>query len=199
MDDDLRQRLGIPEADWQATPASVQAVVRALVQVVQDLQQQHQAALAQIATFQQRVADLEARLAQHSGNSSKPPSSDPPSAPPRPQRAPRGRQAGGQKGHPRHERPTPDPDHIDAVRDHFPSACPNCQTGLAERHTDACAPQIQFAWELPEVRPFITAHHYHTVCCPGCGGLVTAEGPADVPPGAFGSRAAATVTLLHGD
>jgi transposase len=136
--------LGIPEADWARTPASVQSVVRALVQVVQDLQLQHQAALEQIATLQQLVADLEARLTQHSGNSSKPPSSDPPSAPPRPPRVPRGRQAGGQSGHPRHERPTPDPDHIDAVRDHFPSQCPSCQTDLADRQQDACAVQIQF-------------------------------------------------------
>ena len=30
--DELPQRLGIPEADWAPTPASVQAVVRALVQ-----------------------------------------------------------------------------------------------------------------------------------------------------------------------
>ena len=199
MDDDLPQRLGIAEDDWARTHASVQAVVRALVQVVQDQQRQRQVALDQIATLQQRVADLEARLKQHSGNSSKPPSSDPPSAPPRPARVPRGRQAGGQPGHPRHERPSPEPDHIDAVRDHFPSECPSCQTGLADRRQDACLPQIQFAWELPEVRPFITAHHYHTVCCPGCGGLVTAERPADVGPGAFGARAAAGVTLLHGE
>jgi hypothetical protein len=43
--------------------------------------------------------------------------------------------------------------------------------------------QIQFEWELPEVRPFITAHQYHTVCCPGCGGLVTAERPPAVAAG----------------
>jgi transposase len=174
-------------------------VVRALVQVVQDQQQQLQAALTRIAALEAEVADLRARLNQHSQNSSKPPSSDPPAAPPRPPRVPRGRQAGGQKGHPRHERPTPEPDHLDAVHDHFPAHCPRCQTDLAERRHDVCAPQIQFVWELPEIRPVITAHHYHTVCCPGCGGLVTAERPEDVPPGAFGARAAAGIALLHGD
>ncbi|MBK9940686.1 MAG: IS66 family transposase [Kouleothrix sp.] len=197
--DDLPQRLGIPDADWARTPTSVQAVVRALVQVVQDQQLQLHAALEQIATLQQRVADLEARLKSHSQNSSKPPSSDPPSAPPRPARVARGRQTGGQKGHPRHERPDPEPDHIDAVRDHFPAQCPQCQTDLADRQHDACAPQVQFVWELPEIRPFITAHTYHTVCCPDCGDLVTAERPPDVPPGAFGARAAAGVALLHGN
>lgn len=37
--------------------------------------------------------------------------------------------AGGQPGHPRHERPTPDPEYIDTICDHFPSPCPRCQTG----------------------------------------------------------------------
>lgn len=95
MDDDLHTRLGLTDADWQTTPASVPAVVRALVQVVQEIQGQHQAALTRIAALEQEVADLRARLNQHSQNSSKPPLSDPPSAPPRPARVPRGRKAGG--------------------------------------------------------------------------------------------------------
>jgi transposase len=63
---------------------------------------------------------------------------------------------------------------------------------------DACAVRFQYVWELPIVRPQITAHQYHTVCCPGCGDLVTAQRPADVPPGSFGPQTAATVALLHG-
>jgi transposase len=35
---------------------------------------------AQVAALQAEVAELRARLAQHSGNSSRPPSSDPPGA-----------------------------------------------------------------------------------------------------------------------
>jgi transposase len=53
-------------------------------------------------------------------------------------------------------------------------------------------------WELPLVQPLVAAHQYHTVCCHGCGTLVTAERPADVPPGGFGPRTAAVVSLLHG-
>src|SRR6266542_1389834 len=97
---------GIAPEDWAATPLAVQHFLVASLTVV-TLQQQ------QIVQLSTRVPDLEARLNQHSQNSSKPPSSDPPSEPPRPPRVPRGRQAGGQSGHPRHERPTPDPDHID--------------------------------------------------------------------------------------
>lgn len=199
MDDDLHKRLGIADADWQATPASVQAVVRALVQIVQELQQQHQAALVQITALQQEVADLRARLDQHSGNSSKPPSSDPPSAPPRPPRVPRGRKAGGQVGHPRHERPDPTPEQITAERHHVPHTCPSCQTCLPDLPQPAAPVRTQYVWELPEVRPAITAHHYHALACPGCGATVTADRPVDVPPGAFGPRLAASVTILRGD
>jgi len=190
---------GIRPEDWAATPLAVRQFLDALLTVL-TLQQQQLAHLQQENTdLQQRVADLEARLNQHSQNSSKPPSSDPPSAPPRPVRGKSGRKAGGQPGHPRHERPTPDPDHSDHVRDYYPDACPTCHDSLADVRHDACAIQIQHVWEIRVVRPEITAHQYHTVCCRGCGALVTAERPPDVPPGAFGPRTAAAVTILHGD
>lgn len=172
--------------------------MRALLSVLA----QHQEALVQLqqqnADLRQRLADLEARLKLHSQNSSKPPSSDPPSAPPRPTRSSGGRAKGGQPGHPKHDRPPPDPDQIDAVRDHHPDICPQCHTSLPNTLRDACAVRTQYVWELPEVRPHITAHHYHTLCCPTCGDLVTAHRPSDVPPGSFGPQTAATVAMLHG-
>jgi transposase len=182
---------GIPVDEWAATPPFIQHAFVALLTIVAQQQQQ-------LAHLQARVADLEARLNQHSQNSSKPPSSDPPSAPPRPARTPRGRTKGGQPGHPRYERPDPAPDQIDTRRDHYPPICPHCQESLSPTSRDACAVRTQYVWELPLVRPQIMAHHYHTVCCPGCGDLVTAERPADVPPGSFGPRTAATVAMLHG-
>ncbi len=182
---------GIPADDWAATPVAVQQMLLATLTLV-SLQQQ------QIAQLLARVAELEARLNQHSQNSSKPPSSDPPSAPPRPARVARGRKPGGQAGHPRHERPEPEPDQITTTRHHYPSACPTCGDTLTAHQQDACAIQTQYVWELPLVQPLIAAHQYHTVCCHGCGALVTAERPADVPPGAFGPRTAAVVSLLHG-
>lgn len=182
---------GIAPEDWAATPLAVQHFLLATLTVVTLHQQQ----VVQLST---RVADLEARLNQHSQNSSKPPSSDPPSAPPRPPRVPRGRKPGGQVGHPRHDRPAPEPDQITTTRHHYPSTCPTCGDDVTAHRHDACAIQIQYVWEVPVVSPQITAHQYHTVCCQGCGGLVTAERPADVPPGAFGPRTAALVSLLHG-
>lgn len=176
---------GIPEHAWAATPVAVQQVVLA----------QH----AQIAHLLQRVADLEARLNQHSQNSSKPPSADPPNAPPRPPRVPRGRNAGAQPGHPRADRPEPSPDQITTTIDHFPAACPACQALVPPDCPDAAPVDTQYVWELPVVRPEITAHQYHTVACAGCGNLLKAARPTTVPPGAFGPRLAATVTVLHGD
>src|SRR5262245_20632640 len=185
--------------DWAATPLEVRQFVGAFVSVQLHYQQLIRQLQQENAALHQRVSELEARLNQHSQNSSKPPSSDPPSAPPRPPRVSRGRKPGGQAGHPRHDRPDPDPDQIDHVRAHYPAVCPTCHGPVANLRRDACAVHTQYVWELPVVRPEITAHQYHTVCCPGCGGLVTADRPADVPPGAFGPRTAAAITILHGD
>jgi transposase len=189
--DDETPPAGILAEEWAATPLSVRQFIGAMLTVVAQQQQQ-------LAHLQARIADLEARLNQHSQNSSKPPSSDPPSAPPRPARSPRGRTTGGQPGHERHERPAPDPDQITDVRHHHPTTCPHCHAALSATRADACAVQTQYVWEIPVVEPQITAHHYHTVCCPACGDLVTAERPPSVPPGSFGPRTAATVSMLHG-
>lgn len=169
-------------------------LVSVLTQQQQQITQQQQ----QITQLQARLAKLEARLNQQSQNSSKPPSSDPPSAPPRPTRPPRGRSKAGHPGHPKHERPRPEPDQIDLVRDYYPDSCPHCQTSVSDLRRDACALGTQYVWELPELRPHITAHQYHTVCCPGCGELVTAQRPPALPPGSFGPQTAATVAMLHG-
>jgi transposase len=182
---------GIPADEWAATSPFIQHAIMALLTIVAQQQQQ-------LTHLQEQVTELQARLNQHSQNSSKPPSSDPPSAPPRSARPPRGRAKGAQPGHVRQQRPDPDPDHIDVVRHHHPDTCAHCQTALPLTLRDACAVQTQFVWELPVVAPHITAHHYHTVCCPDCGQLVTAPRPPDVPPGNFGPQTAATVALLHG-
>jgi transposase len=182
---------GVTAQDWAATPSAVQQVLLATLAVLALHQQQ-------ITELAARVTDLEAQINQHSQNSSKPPSSDPPSAPPRPARVPRGRKKGGQTGHPRHERPTPEPEQITSVEHHYPATCPTCGDDVTQHRLDACAIQTHYVWELPLVQPQISAHHYHTVCCHGCGALVTAERPPDVPPGAFGPRTAALVSLLHG-
>ena len=194
--DDLPQSLGISDADWAQTPPSVQVVVRALVRIVHDLQAHQQVHITQIAALQQEVADLRARLAQHSGNSSKPPSSDPPSAPSRPSKTPRGRARGGQPGHPGHYRPEPPPDQIDEITDHHPTTCAQCAHPL--NPADAIGRyQPHYVWELPPIQPYVTEHRLHQARCPHCHGVTVAQ-PAGLPPGQFGARIIALLALLHG-
>lgn len=194
--DDLPQSLGITDEDWAQTPPSVQVVVRALVRVFHDLQVQQQTSVSQLAALQQEVADLRARLAQHSGNSSKPPSSDPPSAPSRPPKTPRGRAPGGQVGHPGHYRPEPTPDQIDEVTDHHPTTCAQCATPLTLAAATG-AYQVRYVWEIPAIRPHITEHRLHQGRCPHCQHLTTAT-PHTLAPGMLGARTIALLALLHG-
>lgn len=170
---------------------AVQQMLLTACAVIVQLQQQQ----AQLVA---RIADLEARLNQHSQNSAKPPSSDPPSAPPRPERVPRGRQRGGQVGHPRHERIVPTPEQITETADHYPTTCPHCGSDVSDNQHDVCAVQTQYVWDLPPIVPEIVAHQYHTVMCLACYELVTAPRPADVPPGGFGARVVAKISILHG-
>lgn len=175
--------LGISLADWDATPPAVRAVVLAL--------------LDQVQTLQARVADLEARLSQYSGNSARPPSSDPPSAPPRPKRTPTGRKRGAQPGHPGHQRELLPPGEVDEFVIHRPTACPHCQTALP---ADLPASDVlrQQVWDVPPIQPHVTEHQFPTVACPHCQAPVRAPRPPEVPPGSFGPQVVALIALLHG-
>src|SRR6516165_4052945 len=78
----------IPAELWQQIPPAAQAAILALIQ-----------------HYEQRLAELEARLNQNSTNSSLPPSSEHPHAKPirSTRKSLRGR--GGQPGHAKHQRP----------------------------------------------------------------------------------------------
>ena len=80
---------------------------------------------------------------------------------------------------------------------HRPTVCPHCQTALP---ADLPATEVlrQQGWEVPPVEPHVTEHQFPTVCCPHCQISVHVPRPPDVPPGAFGPRLAALVSLLHG-
>jgi transposase len=186
--------VGITPTEWAATPPAVRAALQAALVVIEQLLPLHQ----QVAALQQQVAELQARLNQHSGNSSKPPSSDPPSAAPRPARPPRGRARGAQPGHVGQHRPLLPEDQVQEIVPHHPLLCPACQADLPTSLPDVAPILRQQVWEIPELRPVVSEHQYHTVCCPHCQALVRAERGAEVPPGAFGPRAAATVGLLRG-
>jgi transposase len=173
--------------------------VRALVHsLLTQVQAEHRLLPQQLATLQTRVAELEARLSQHSGNSSRPPSSDPPSAPPRPPKPASGRKRGAQPGHPGQHRDLLPPEQVTELVVHAPTTCPHCQQGLPDALPTTGPVLRQQVWELPPVVPTITEHQFPTVTCPHCQTAVRAARPPDVPPGSFGPHLAALVALLHG-
>ena len=196
--DDAPPPFDIPPEDWAVTPHSVRFAFGALVSVTATYQHQLVVLQDTLAEQQDTLALLQSRLNQTSQNSSKPPSSDPPSAPPRPAKTPRGRARGAQPGHERHERLIPAPDQITEQRNYYPNTCPSCHDDISSNHHALCLVQTQYVWQLPVIKPIITAHHYHTVCRTSCGALATAPRPADVPEGAFDARTAAIISLFHG-
>lgn len=140
-----------------------------------------------------RVSELEERLGQNSRNTSKPPSSDPPSTPPPPPKTGSGRKPGGQPGHQGHQRelvPEADVDEIIPVK---PTQCRDCGASL---HGEDPAPRRHQVAEIPKIKPSITEYQLHALCCGRCNAVTTAGLPPGVPPGAFGPRAVATVSLL---
>ena len=162
----------IPDALWQQIPPAAQAAIRALIQ-----------------HYEQRLADLEARLNQNSTNSSKPPSSDTPAVKRSPPKTPSGKKAGGQPGHAKSQRPLVQ--RPDTIQDCKPAVCRNCQQPL---HGDDPQPLRHQVWDVPPIRPIITEYRRHRLICPCCG--VRTCGLA--PTGQDGPRLKAACVLLTG-
>ncbi|HZG43512.1 MAG TPA: IS66 family transposase [Longimicrobium sp.] len=150
---------------------------------------------ALIESLQAQVQELTARLNQHSGNSSRPPSADPPAAPPRPQPPRSGRRPGGQPGHPGHSRRLPEPDRIVPCPPHDCRHCGHSLDGVTpepqrcRRHT---------VIEIPPVRPEVTEYQCSACTCPACGTRTWGELPPGVPTGGFGPRLQALAATLTG-
>lgn len=163
----------------------------------------------QVQTLQQQIADLKARVNQHSANSSRPPSSDPPSAPPRTTRPASPRHQGAQPGHAGSHRPLLPPEQVDELIVHLPTQCPYCQATLPldlPLSGDKAVLRQQ-VWDLPPIRPHVTEHQFPTITCPHCQHDLRAPQPQGVwgreqalPPagGAFGPQVTSMVGLLHG-
>jgi len=153
-------------------PPEAQAIIRALLAKIQELQD---------------------RLKQSPRNSSSPPSSEHPHAKP-PRRKPRAtRPPGGQPGHPRHERPLLPSELCDDVIPLKPATCRRCGRALAG---EDAAPLRHQVWELPEIKPHVTEYQRHRLACPRCGDTTCAALPPGVPAGQSGPRLVAFAGLL---
>jgi transposase len=167
--------------------------LRALTAEVTRLRPENRELREENLRLKARLAELEERLGQNSRNTSKPPSSDPPSLAPPPPKTGSGRKPGGQPGHQGHQRelvPETDVDQIIPVK---PTQCRGC--GAALRGEDPTPRRHQVA-EIPQIKPRITEYRLHALCCGRCHAVTTAGLPQGVPPGAFGPRVVAMVSLL---
>lgn len=170
----------IPDALWNTVPPEAQAAI-----------------LAVIASFETRIAHLEARLNQNSTNSSRPPSTDPPAVKVkrRPPAPPSGRKRGGQPGHKRHTRALVPPDQIRETFEVKPTHCGGCGAAIRGHDPDPARHQVA---EIPPVRPDVDEYRLHRLTCSRCGTTTRAELPAGVPTGPFGPRLRAILAMFAG-
>ena len=154
----------------------------------------------EIAQLKAVVVELREELNRHSGNSSKPPSSDSPSQreknrQKRQRRADKKRKRGGQPGHKGRCRELLAADDVDLVEDHYPGECESCWKALPEV-PDNDAMRFQVTELTGKHGVTVTEHRFHSVGC-SCG-YVTSASRTEMPTSAFGPRLCATVAMLTG-
>jgi transposase len=158
-----------------------------------------------IAALEQRVAelealvrDLQARLGQHAGNSSLPPSANPPSAPKPVVKQPTGNRPGAQPGHAPQLRHRLPPERLTDTIHFQPSHCGRCHTPLPPTpHAADPQPRWHQVAELPPLAAQVIEYQAHGRTCPGCGTVTWAEIPADLRAHGIGPHLTATLTYLR--
>jgi transposase len=155
---------------------------------------------ADIARLQARVTALEEKLAaarKNSATSSKPPSSDivkPPPPPPPTDAGPR--TAGGQPGHPKHERKPFAPEQITYFKEYPLSACPDCGGEL--RRNANCARVIQQI-DIKQPPLTIEQHTSPEYWCDQCRRSFKASMPSIIEKGGLvGPQLTALIAYLKG-
>lgn len=116
-------------------------------------------------------AELRRRLGLNSTNSSKPPSSDSPSVRRSP-RTPTERKPGKQEGTKGNRRSFLEPTEI---VDHRPKTCRHCGAEIPSDASVTGSYQRRQQVEIPPIKPSVTEHRYHSICCPNCGKLARDE------------------------
>jgi transposase len=163
--------------DWEQTPLAVQAYVRTLRD--------------EVAQLHDRVETLEARLAQNSTTSSRPPSSDAPFKKPRRHTtSTTPRKAGGKPGHPGHRQVLLPPTTVKELR---PERCP-CGSTTFTLTTPYHTHQVL---ELPPITMDVTHWVLHRGWCPDCGRWRKAQVPAEHATG-YGPRLSALMGEVAG-
>lgn len=123
------------------------------------------ALIARLIAHIERLEDRLEALEKTPRNSSKPPSSEHPHNKTTKPKKRSGKKRGGQKGHPKQERPVVPPEQVDKFVDSFPTCCEGCHAVLPRCSVEK---EIYQQWEIPEIKPFITQTTAHVVQCPEC-------------------------------
>ena len=171
----------IPKADWEATPASVRAVVKVL---------------------SERLAHIEEQLNQNSSNSSRPPSSDTlakgkPKDSSQSDSAQDKRRSGSKDKRSRDPKqgkgfgfyPVPDDD----IHHHIPQVCGHCGEVLSGVDPSPHRHQVV---DIPPLPLQVEEHQLHQLTCECCGKATRAQLPSDIPRTHYGDRLVGLVGLL---
>jgi transposase len=162
--------------DWEQTPAAVQAYVHTLQ--------------AELTQLRERVEALDARLAQNSTTSHRPPSSDSPYKKPRQRTTTTPRKVGGKPGHPGHRQVLLPPTTVQELRPER-CACGNTTLSLLRPY------HTHQVLELPPIAMEVTHWVLHEGWCPECGRWSKAHVPAAQAMG-YGPRYSALMGELAG-
>ena len=146
-----------------------------------------------VAALEKRLEDLERRLNQNSGNSSRPPSSDWVRRPPPPKK-PSGKPKGGQPGH--EGRTLEMAGEPGIVVEHAAAHCAVCGVDLSQ--LPAKATMRRQVFDLPPVALEVTEHRSLEKQCPFCGCATWGTFPEEVTAAVqYGHRLKALVLYLN--
>lgn len=178
-------------------PLSAQATVRGIVSWFSDQLSQRD---KQISTQQARIRELEAQLNQHSGNSSRPPSSDTNNKPRKNKSKTTSkkskRKRGGQTGHKGHTLKMVPSDEA-TITDHYPSTCDHCGNSLSDE--SSLSYDRSQVFDIPPMSIEVTEHRAHYKTCGCCHQVSQAELPSYASNHAvYGPNLRAMVVYLMG-
>jgi transposase len=165
----------VPKGDWEATPASIQMLVRIL---------------------SERLLALEEKVNQNSQNSSKPPSTDgmDKSAKAKGKGQKPAREKGGIAAK-REGRKLYPAQECRVIHEVIPPICQTCGASLSGQDSHPHRHQVI---EIPPVKPDVVEYRLHALRCKCCDTLTRAPLPSGVSVLGYGERLTAIVALLSG-
>ena len=176
-------------------PSEFRPVVETMVRIFEQQLAQRDAVIAQLES---QIRTLQARLNEHSGNSSRPPSSDGLKKEGK-KKGSTGkggkRRAGGQPGHEGNTLKMVAEHEVNAVEDHYPSHCEQCGADLEAGESQGY--QRRQVFDIPPQRVEVTEHRGHVKQCTCCHHHTQADFPAEASNHAvYGNHLRALVCYL---